>query len=157
MFVGIVGSRNLGECACSSQSKSWPPTPDEKAHTEECPKAVAWMLMLRVIGRWAVKDDVEGFVSGGAPGADSLARDAAGMFDFTIENKRFIEYKPKGGPEPFRVRAYRRNQQIVDKAGALVAIYAPGPRSPGTSDTVRRALEKGIPVWVWHRGRWTNT
>jgi hypothetical protein len=105
--------------------------------------------MRAIVTRWMQKPDFEGVVSGGAPGADSLAKEVCDELGV-----RCLEYKPKRGPEPFWVRAKARNTKIVDKVAALVALYGSGPKSPGTFDTETKARQKGIPVFVWHDGRW---
>lgn len=156
MWVGIVGSRSLGECACSARAKSWPPTLEEAAHAEECPKVVEWIRMLTIVGRWMKHEDLEGFTSGGAPGADTLAQGAAELSGYTLANKTFKLFPVQKGPGSFAERAHRRNQQIVDRADVIVAVFAPGPRSPGTTNTLTKAKAKGIPSYVYHNGRWTQ-
>jgi hypothetical protein len=150
MWVGIVGSRRLGSCGFR-HGRSIPPSADELAHARVCPKVVEKVRMRAIVTRASRQPDFEGVVSGGAPGADSLAKEAADEL-----RVRIVELPPEPGPEPFRERAFARNQKIVDKAGMLIAVFAPGPRSPGTSHTVSRALAKGIPVHVWHAGRWST-
>lgn len=145
-WVAIVGSRNLGECACKPH---FPPTPEERAHENQCPRVIAFKRMLRIVTKLAQDPGFSGIVSGGADGADHLAELAA-----TALGVKAKIFKPEGGSEPFAVRAKARNQRIVDHADMVIAIYAPGPRSPGTSDTVQRARTKGIPIHIWHEGRW---
>lgn len=60
--------------------------------------------------------------------------------------------------------AHERNERVVigspiypGRAKALWAFFAPGPRSPGTSDAVRIALGEGVPTKVYHSGRWTES
>lgn len=52
--------------------------------------------------------------------------------------------------------AHERNTRVVRDADRLIALFAPGPRSPGTSDAVKQAQRMGIPVDVYHEGRWTK-
>jgi hypothetical protein len=155
VWVAIVGSRSIGECDCDAKEKHWPPTPEEKAHQEECPKVVHWLLMLSIVTRLAGQhgDDLH-LVSGAAKGADTLAMGAAEVLG--IPKKRLKEIPVPNGPAPFRDRALGRNTKIVAKADMVIAVFGPGPRSPGTSDTIRKALEKGIPVHVWHEGQWST-
>lgn len=152
MWVGIVGSRRLGACD-QRHGQSMPPSAEELEHALVCPKVVEKQRMRLIVSRASVQPDFEGVVSGGASGADSLAKEAADELGL---GKRFLELLPKPGTTPYRDRAFERNQKIVDKAGMLIAVFAPGPRSPGTSDTIHRALVKGIPVHVWHNGKWTQ-
>lgn len=144
----------MGECRCDAQEKHWPPTADEKAHQEECLKVQHWLLMLKVVTRLATEHgEALTIVSGGAKGADTLAMDAAEMLG--IPKKRRKEIPVPSGNAPFRDRALGRNTKIVENADMVIALFGPGRRSPGTSDTVRKALTKGIPVHVWHEGRWS--
>lgn len=81
-------------------------------------------------------------VSGGAKGVDEMAELLARTLD-----KRLVVHRPVlDGAETFHEAAHARNQAIVNAADALIAF--PGPRSKGTWDTVRRAKEKGIPVFM---------
>lgn len=59
--------------------------------------------------------------------------------------------------------AHERNMRVVDgsaehpgQADRLVAFFAPGQRSPGTSDCISIARGRGVPVDVYHEGRWTH-
>jgi hypothetical protein len=151
MWIGIVGSRNLGECSCKP---TWAP------HVEDCPKLESWLLMLKTVTRLAGQKDFEGIVSGGARGADTMAKDAAMLLGVKV-----VEYQPLGGREPFWERAKKRNQKIVDKVskthGWVVALFAPGPRSPGTSDTIERAKAAGLKTFIHEynregRGQWVT-
>lgn len=60
--------------------------------------------------------------------------------------------------------AHERNIRVVlgspehpGRAERLVAAFAPGPRSPGTSDAIAIALDAGIRVDVYHEGRWSSS
>lgn len=155
MWVAIVGSRSLGECRCDAKEKHWPPTADEKTHQEECLKVEHWLLALKVVTRLATQHGEElHIVSGAAKGADTLAMDAAKTLG--IPKSRLKEIPVPSGSAPFRERALGRNTKIVAKADLVIALYGPGRRSPGTTDTVSKAKAKGIPVHVWHEGQWTT-
>ena len=59
--------------------------------------------------------------------------------------------------------AQERNGRVVNgserypgRALRLVALFAPGVRSPGTSDAIEQAQAAGIPVDVYHEGNWTK-
>ena len=83
-------------------------------------------------------------VSGGARGADTLAKKLAEEF-----NLGFIEFKPITSEinlYGFGRAAYMRNQRIVDEADCLLAF--PDPNSRGTWDSVRKAQKRGIPVTI---------
>lgn len=83
-------------------------------------------------------------VSGGADGADTLAREIGIELGLPVEE--FLPDWEAHGPEA----GFRRNQQIVDHSEAMIAFFAPGPETPGTVDLIERADRKGIPVSV-HR------
>jgi hypothetical protein len=89
-------------------------------------------------------DNIE-LVSGGARGVDSMAAQAARHFDIPITVFP-ADWKRHG-----RRAGMIRNAQIVEIADELLAFFG-AERTPGTSDTVRRAAQKGIPVWVSDSG-----
>ena len=45
---------------------------------------------------------------------------------------------------------------MVRSADRLIAIFADGPVTPGTMDAVLQARRKGIPVFIYHDGKWTE-
>lgn len=65
----------------------------------------------------------------------------------------FYEHVPKARN---RSAYLERNSLIAHDANMLIAFYADGPRSPGTTDTVTKALRKPIPVHIYHEGHWTT-
>lgn len=150
MIVGIVGSRSVGKCSCAGKDFGWMSTPEGIEHRKVC-NALRWINRVRsIVGQLAAKHELElKIVSGGADGADTLAEEACKLLGVA-----FKKYEIQSGKAPFAERAHARNSVIVDRADMLVALFAPGPRTPGTSDTVRKALAKGIPVHVFHEGRW---
>ena len=157
-WVAIVGSRTVGTCSCEANEKHWPPTPEEKAHQEECLKVKHWLLMLHTVTRLAqLHGDKLAIVSGGAKGADTLAMDAAKLLGIPSKRTKVIPVPGTPQSQSFGERARGRNTKIVEKASFVVAIFGPGPRTGGTSDTVAKALTKGIPVHVWHNGQWTTS
>lgn len=52
---------------------------------------------------------------------------------------------------------FDRNELMIHKSQELVALFAPGELSPGTSNAVWNAQKKGIPMYIYHEGRWTTT
>lgn len=50
-----------------------------------------------------------------------------------------------------------RNEWMIHDGEALIAIFAPGPRSPGTSNAVMNARRKGIPIAIYHEGVWEGS
>lgn len=143
-WVGIVGSRGFGLCGCLGDRT-------KHARPSDCRMVQAFQLSLSIITRLAQDPEFEGVVSGEAAGADSLAKTAAKMLDVPYKG-----YPVKPGPEPFAYRAKRRNGEIVAKSSMVIALYAPGPRSPGTTDTVTKAKTAGLPVHIYHEGRWSS-
>jgi hypothetical protein len=87
-------------------------------------------------------------VSGGAKGADSLAEDIA-----RSEGIPTVIHLPEWD-RLGRSAGFQRNQLIVRDADLVLAFYAPGPLSRGTSHTVALAKAAGKPVHVYHEGRW---
>lgn len=49
---------------------------------------------------------------------------------------------------------FARNSKIVQHSQMLIALFADGPWSPGTTDTVNKALKAGLPIHVHHEGTW---
>ena len=148
MWVAIVGSRSFGLCTC-------PPVENaETIHPESCAMLRGWLLVLGILTRLTAREGFEGIVSGGAEGADTMAADAAKMFEI-----KCVVYRPDRTKEPFWVRAKKRNAKIVKKLGTdgwVVALFAPGPRSPGTTDTIEKARAAGLQTHIYHEGKWTT-
>ncbi len=83
-------------------------------------------------------------VSGGAPGPDTWAEDAARKYGLQIQVFRpDLEGVRTQGQKTRRY--HKRNQLIVDAADEVVALVALDRKS-GTEDTIRRAERKGIPI-----------
>lgn len=55
-----------------------------------------------------------------------------------------------------RGAGHARNELMVHDADELIALFAPGPLTPGTSNAVMHARRKGIPIFTYHEGRWTS-
>jgi hypothetical protein len=87
-------------------------------------------------------------VTGDARGADRMSYDIARVLDVPREMKHAD--KSLGVPGLFF-----RNGEIVKAADAgLMAFFAPGKLSHGTTDTVQRAFRKGLRVHAYQDGRW---
>lgn len=145
MNVVIVGGRNVGDCICDAREHHWPPTPDEKAHQEECHKVRAWLLMLKIMTRLA-RDEVTILSPGGLEGADLLAHDAANMMGVT-----FKVVKPKVGRESFWARIAPK---LADKADQVIGVFGPGRIPAGPYEVIQLANDKGKPVHYYHEGAW---
>jgi len=50
---------------------------------------------------------------------------------------------------------HERNARMIEDADMLIAVFAQGPRTPGTSNACRLALARGLPVHIFHEGVWT--
>ena len=86
------------------------------------------------------KDTV--IVSGGAPGADSMAEGLAKSHG--LETKVwYADWTSEG-----RAAGLRRNTKIVGDIQRLIAFMGPEGCTPGTMDTVHKALAAKIPVAV---------
>lgn len=53
-----------------------------------------------------------------------------------------------------KMAGFERNDKLVRHVGLLIALFAPGDMTPGTSDAVARARRYNIPVLVYHEGAW---
>lgn len=87
-------------------------------------------------------------VSGGAQGADSIAAFWARELSLPT-----LIHRPDWDRLGKRA-GFERNKLIVRDADMVLAFYAPGPRSRGTSHTVDLAEQAGKELHVYHEGRW---
>lgn len=87
-------------------------------------------------------------VSGGAAGADTLAREVAAWLGAPL-----IEHLPDTSAYGWPGAAFERNTLIVRDSEEILAFFGPGePPSmnrSGTMDTVRKAMKKRIPVHLY--------
>lgn len=104
-----------------------------------------WGLLSRTLD---VLDDVECIVSGGARGADQMARRWA-----KLKKINYVEYLPaKGTGKSFGQEAMIRNKLIVDHAEKVIACFGPNGATPGTSATIEMAKKAGKPVTIIFSG-----
>jgi hypothetical protein len=62
---------------------------------------------------------------------------------------------PENGTKQERWQAaHERNGRVVAGADLVIALRAPGPLTPGTSDAIEQAMDLEIPVYIYHEGRW---
>lgn len=87
-------------------------------------------------------------VSGGARGADSLAEQVAKELSIPtiVHLPNWNLYGKSAG--------FRRNDLIVKDADMVIAFFADGKKSRGTSNTVAQARLAGKEVMVYHEGEW---
>jgi predicted Rossmann fold nucleotide-binding protein DprA/Smf involved in DNA uptake len=142
VIVGIVGSREFEDVA----------------------------LVDRIVRGFAASEEGATIVSGGARGADSLVREACRRwgFHFCLEDEsdphglahlplplHFCEMKADWKKNGKRA-GFLRNERLVRHVQMVIALFAPGPLSSGTSHTVRLAREAGLRVHTYHEGRWAK-
>lgn len=123
-----------------------------------------YLFMCDVMDRWQrFVGDVQ-VVSGGAPGADSMGA----LWGATYTNNNPIVHHAEWGDlsypdasikigkdgKPYDVRAgFRRNERIVEDAEIVCAFMDPDNRTPGTSHTIKTALNAGKPVFIYWPGK----
>lgn len=121
----------------------------------------------RVVKSLADRGPVQ-IISGGAPGVDTFARDACRSlgFHFCQEDPdpnglahlplphHFFEFRADWSKG--RGAGFDRNSEIVRHSERVIAFLAPGTPTPGTSDTIAKARAAGLPVSVFHEGRWSQ-
>ena len=104
----------------------------------------------RVVDRLAARGDF--ILYGDAPeGVDLFVQDYivnVGTIDARIYKAHWKTFGKGAGHE--------RNARMIEDAAMLIAIFARGPRTPGTSNACRLALARGLPVHVFHEGAWTS-
>lgn len=89
-------------------------------------------------------------VSGGARGADQLGEDVAHSLNIpTIIH--LPDWQTHG-----KAAGFIRNRLIVRDSDVVLAFYAPGEKSKGTSHTISLARDAGKTVHYFHEGRWTS-
>lgn len=47
-----------------------------------------------------------------------------------------------------------RNERMIRQSDELIAIFSPGPMTPGTSNAVTQAQERLLPMSLYHEGKW---
>jgi len=82
-------------------------------------------------------------VSGGARGADTLARGLAQK-----HNLQLLEFLPEYDKYPPKIAPLKRNEQIVDACDCLLALW--DGTSRGTKFTIDLAVKKGKPVKIYN-------
>ena len=107
------------------------------------------LLVYRAIEHLRNKHGAITIVSGGAKGADTYAEQFAKTLGLAtiIHLPDWAKFGKSAG--------FRRNDLIVRDADMVLAFFADGPRSPGTSNTVAQAKIAGKEVHVFHEGRWS--
>ena len=91
-------------------------------------------------------DEYDTIVSGGAKGADTLAERFADEF-----NKKKVVFRPDWSRYGDKA-SFLRNTDIIETADECVA-FLNNPKSAGTQDSIKKAKEKGIPLFVWEKDK----
>jgi hypothetical protein len=65
-------------------------------------------------------------------------------------------YKANWKAEGWRA-GHNRNDWMISESDELIAIFAPGPFTPGTLNAVRCASRRLLPTFIYHEGAWTTT
>jgi len=109
-------------------------------------------VIRRSIARWieraAAQGDTLRVVSGGARGADTIGQtEATGLGVDVIVHPALWDLHGKAA-------GFIRNEDIVRDATVVLAFFAPGAKSRGTSHTVGLAKKAGKPVYAYHEGAW---
>jgi hypothetical protein len=88
--------------------------------------------------------EVSQLLAGGCRGADTLAVRAARALGYP-----FLEF-PADWQKFGKAAGPIRNQRMLDegKPDLVVAFHENLSQSKGTSDMIRRAIKKGLPVWL---------
>ena len=120
------------------------------------PRIVAWTIR-RLVNQHPSSPAGAGLVIqvGDCPtGADPLVAKEATRWGIWPDVK-VCYWPPEGATKRERwLAAHERNGRVVAGADRLIAFFAPGPLTPGTSDAVAQAQHLGIPVYAYHEGRW---
>lgn len=53
--------------------------------------------------------------------------------------------------------AHERNGRVIQDAHLLVAFYADGAKTSGTTDAITQAKKRGIVVYTYYEGRWETS
>lgn len=97
--------------------------------------------LCEVISEWCSEHgSIDGIVSGGCKGADTLAERYAAdnKIPMEIHPPDWIRHGSRAGPV--------RNQKIVDSATHMIAF--PSRNGRGTQDSIRKAEKKGIAIQI---------
>lgn len=122
MKIGVVGSRSITKFDPVHKA-IWDSPWFEAAGYDSPPE---WGYML---------------VSGGADGVDSSAEEFAEAMNIDIEVIE-LDWDDWSDGNPAKVR----NTEIIEESDVVVAIW--DGKSPGTRDTIDKALDRGVPIYV---------
>ena len=123
-------------------------------------------LIDRLIDRiLAIRADVTIISGGASSGVDNMvmeacwARHLCECSALACQKAHFHEiralWRGPYGSGSFNPQAgFMRNDKLVRHCQLVIALFAPGEMTPGTSDAVRRCRKYDIPVLVYHRGIW---
>jgi nucleoside-diphosphate-sugar epimerase len=111
-----------------------------------------WLVMA-VIDRLIERGDT--ILVGDAPrGVDRMVAEYVSFREDDVADWK--EY-PADWDKYGRRAGHERNEWMVHDADALIAIFAPGPLTPGTQNALWQARKRGIPTAVYHDGEWEGS
>lgn len=123
MRIGVVGSRSITEYEVVANAIINSP----------------WFNQPYDPNAW--NEDSYSFVSGGADGVDTSAEQFAERHGFGIDVKE-PDWNDWSGEHP----AKARNTDIVEAANVVIAVW--DGSSNGTRDSIDKALDRGVPLYV---------
>lgn len=110
-------------------------------------------LVEAVIDRLIVREDT--ILFGDAP--NGVDRMVAEYVYHMADNVRDWQEYPAEWERYGKRAGHLRNEWMIHDAEGLIAIFAPGQRTPGTSNAVQQARRKGIPIAIYHDGVWEGS
>lgn len=106
---------------------------------------LVWWVVERLLARG------DFIIFGDAPtGVDKM------VDDYFVQHPSFGRWRKEHAHwrELGRGAGHERNNRMIAQADALVALFADGERTPGTSDALKQAMKRRIPTFVYHEGSW---
>lgn len=150
MRVAFTGSREFGK------------RPDERAVAKQ---VAARLFDKRDRFGWPMVTVSVGDARGADAMVAALAR-SHGLRDGSSLMVENCDWPPEGSTRQERwMAAHERNGRVLtvrdhlgqrQPADLLVAFFAHGKPSPGTTDCIKQARALGIPVYIWHEGSWSG-
>lgn len=125
-------------------------------------------LVERVIERLIDTHETLTIISGGARGVDTFVRETCRRYGFHFchedpdlsglahlpLSRHFVEFRADWDKHGKRA-GYLRNRDVVRHASRVIALFAPGPNTPGTANVIDMATTAGLPTHVYHEGKWS--
>lgn len=106
-------------------------------------------VMFRTVRRLKEKYADLTIIAGGARGADRMAARIAGLMDVPV--REFMADWHNLG----KAAGYKRNEVMASVGEMCIIFYANGPKTAGSMHMENEARKKGMPVHVYHEGKWS--